>query len=172
MRQKWPPSAWARAWLMHPVTGDSFWDGKHSKTSRFSVESNSLFCMRWIDMSGQQSKMKANDQSGRCYFTTAAQNSLVSDEPNWTTGDLLQTMVNLPELEIMWWHWSQNHNHTSGDTSLVPSGRDLNTKAPHYNLSSVKGEQLNNLHINEETTKPLSSLQARGGRVKTGHLGT
>lgn len=38
-----------------------------------SVESNSLFCMRRIDMSGQRSKMKANDQRGTCYFTTAAQ---------------------------------------------------------------------------------------------------
>lgn len=94
------------------------------------------------------------------FYNCCTKQSLVSDEPNWTTGDLLQTMVNLLELEIKWWHWSQNHNHTSGETPLVPSGRDLNTKAPRF--SCMKGEQPNNLHITKETTKPQSPWQVWG----------
>lgn len=76
------------------------------------------------------------------FYNRCTNQSHVSDEPNWTTGDLLQTMENVLELGMMWWHWSHNHNHTSGDTSLVPSGRDLKAKAPNHRFSSVKGEPL------------------------------
>lgn len=122
----------------------------------FSVESNSLFCMRRIDMSGQQSKMKANDQSGTCYFTTAAQNRASFQM------SLIEPQESFSKRWWIYWSW-----RLCGDTGVRITTTRQGTRqwfhlaeiwTPKHQTTAfpLRGEQLNNLHINKETTKPLS----------------